>query len=109
MTSPHGIPVDLLDRLVIIRTETYGPTEMIQVLTYFGHNFYRIVPVQKFALIYVHCPLQILAIRAQVEEIDIDEESLAYLGEIGQQTSLRLDFCVVLWYFPRIPWISFQI
>ena len=32
MTSPHGIPVDLLDRLVIIRTETYGPTEMIQVL-----------------------------------------------------------------------------
>jgi DNA helicase TIP49 (TBP-interacting protein) len=31
MTSPHGIPVDLLDRLVIIRTETYGPTEMIQV------------------------------------------------------------------------------
>ncbi|PAN27686.1 hypothetical protein PAHAL_5G098500 [Panicum hallii] len=61
MTSPHGIPVDLLDRLVIIRTETYGPTEMIQIL----------------------------AIRAQVEEIDIDEESLAYLGEIGQQTSLR--------------------
>ena len=30
MTSPHGIPVDLLDRLVIIRTETYGPAEMIQ-------------------------------------------------------------------------------
>jgi RuvB-like protein 1 (pontin 52) len=31
MTSPHGIPVDLLDRLVIVRTETYGPIEMIQV------------------------------------------------------------------------------
>ncbi|KAJ6803510.1 uncharacterized protein M6B38_291385 [Iris pallida] len=61
ITSPHGIPVDLLDRLVIIRTETYGPTEMIQIL----------------------------AIRAQVEELAIDEESLAYLGEIGQQTSLR--------------------
>jgi hypothetical protein len=40
MTSPHGIPVDLLDRLVIIRTETYGPTEMIQVLTYLGRYFY---------------------------------------------------------------------
>jgi hypothetical protein len=26
-----------------------------------------------------------LAIRAQVEEIDVDEESLAYLGEIVQQ------------------------
>ncbi|GJV00722.1 putative reverse transcriptase domain-containing protein [Tanacetum coccineum] len=31
----------------------------------------------------------ILAIRAQVEELSIDEESLAYLGEIGQQASLR--------------------
>ena len=31
MTSPHGIPVDLLDRLVIIRTQVYGPAEMIQV------------------------------------------------------------------------------
>jgi RuvB-like protein 1 (pontin 52) len=31
MNSPHGIPVDLLDRLVIIRTQTYGPAEMIQV------------------------------------------------------------------------------
>lgn len=33
--------------------------------------------------------VQILAIRAQVEELVIDEESLAYLGEIGQQASLR--------------------
>ncbi|KAK6776595.1 hypothetical protein RDI58_027596 [Solanum bulbocastanum] len=48
MTSPHGIPLDLLDRLLII-----------------------------------------LAIRAQVEGLEIDEESLAYLGEIGQQASLR--------------------
>lgn len=61
MTSPHGIPIDLLDRLVIVRTETYGPTEMIQIL----------------------------AIRAQVEELVIDEESLAFLGEIGQRASLR--------------------
>ncbi|KAK9279172.1 hypothetical protein L1049_012849 [Liquidambar formosana] len=61
MSSPHGIPVDLLDRLVIIRTETYGPAEMIQIL----------------------------AIRAQVEELVVDEESLAYLGEIGQRASLR--------------------
>lgn len=35
MTSPHGIPVDLLDRLVIIRTQTYGPAEMIQVMIAF--------------------------------------------------------------------------
>ncbi|KAI4998423.1 hypothetical protein ZWY2020_053765 [Hordeum vulgare] len=63
MTSPHGIPVDLLDRLVIVRTQIYGPIEMIQV--------------------------PISSIRAQVEEIEIDEDSLAFLGEVGQQTSLR--------------------
>eukprot|EP00882_Tetradesmus_deserticola_P019300 GHRQ01020764.1.p2 GENE.GHRQ01020764.1~~GHRQ01020764.1.p2 ORF type:complete len:151 (+),score=74.30 GHRQ01020764.1:181-633(+) len=59
--SPHGVPVDLLDRLVIIRTLPYTPQEMVQII----------------------------AIRAQVEGIDIDEESLAYLGEIGERTSLR--------------------
>ena len=31
ISSPHGIPVDLLDRLVIIRTLPYTPAEMIQV------------------------------------------------------------------------------
>ncbi|CAO2819591.1 unnamed protein product [Amaranthus hypochondriacus] len=61
MRSPHGIPVDLLDRLLMIRLEIYGPAEMIQIL----------------------------AIRAQVEELVIEEEGLAYLGEIGQQASLR--------------------
>ncbi|KAJ9511229.1 hypothetical protein QJQ45_017186 [Haematococcus lacustris] len=61
MTSPHGLPVDLLDRLVIIRTLPYTPQEMVQIL----------------------------AIRAQVESIGIDEDSLAYLGELGERTSLR--------------------
>lgn len=37
---------------------------------------------------------QILAIRAQVEELVVDEESLAFLGEIGQQTSLRFGFLI---------------
>lgn len=30
ISSPHGIPVDLLDRLVIIRTLPYTPAEMVQ-------------------------------------------------------------------------------
>lgn len=59
--SPHGIPVDLLDRLVIIRTQTYSLEESVQIL----------------------------AIRAQVEGISMEEESLAYLGEIAEETSLR--------------------
>ncbi|KAG0624579.1 hypothetical protein M758_3G258100 [Ceratodon purpureus] len=61
ISSPHGIPVDLLDRLVIIRTFPYTPAEMVQIL----------------------------AIRATVEGLSLDEESLAYLGEIGERTSLR--------------------
>ena len=61
IVSPHGIPIDLLDRLVIIRTLPYTVPEMVQIL----------------------------AIRAQVEGITTDEESLAHLGAIGERTSLR--------------------
>lgn len=32
MTSPHGIPVDLLDRLVIIRSQPYSLIEAVQIL-----------------------------------------------------------------------------
>jgi RuvB-like protein 1 (pontin 52) len=32
ISAPHGIPVDLLDRLVIIRTLPYTPAEMVQIL-----------------------------------------------------------------------------
>lgn len=59
--SPHGIPVDLLDRLLIIRTMPYSLEEMIQILS----------------------------IRAEVENLEIEDEALAKLGEIGARTSLR--------------------
>lgn len=59
--SPHGIPVDLLDRLMIIRTLPYSLQEM----------------------------MQILHIRATVEGITIDDEAIALLGQIGIKTSLR--------------------
>merc|ERR1711879_465718 len=32
IVSPHGIPVDLLDRLVIIRTMPYSTDEIVQVV-----------------------------------------------------------------------------
>ena len=32
MMSPHGIPIDLLDRLVIIRTLQYELEEIIAIL-----------------------------------------------------------------------------
>merc|ERR1712146_209783 len=61
IVSPHGIPVDLLDRLIIIRTLTYSVDEITQVV----------------------------AIRSVTEGLDISEEALTVLGEIGVNTSLR--------------------
>merc|ERR1711939_698395 len=59
--SPHGVPVDLLDRMLIIRTMPYSVEEMTQII----------------------------AIRAKTEEIEIDEEGVGVLAEIGSRTSLR--------------------
>jgi len=61
IVSPHGIPVDLLDRLVIIRTMPYSVDEIVQVVN----------------------------IRAQTESLSIEEDALVLLGEIGANTSLR--------------------
>ena len=59
--APHGVPVDLLDRLMIVRTMPYSLQEIVQIL----------------------------AIRAQVEGIAVEEEAYAYLGEIGVRSTLR--------------------
>lgn len=61
VVSPHGIPVDLLDRMLIIRTMPYSLEEMVQILS----------------------------IRAETENITVDEEALVALGEVGARTSLR--------------------
>jgi RuvB-like protein 2 len=59
--SPHGVPVDLLDRMLIIRTMPYSVEEMVKILS----------------------------IRAATEDLTLDESALARLGEIGQRTTLR--------------------
>ena len=61
MRSPHGIPVDLLDRLLIIRLLPYDLDEIVQIL----------------------------AIRCETEGIEIETDALAYLASIGTRTSLR--------------------
>jgi len=59
--SPHGLPLDFLDRVVIISTHAYSPEEI----------------------------QQILSIRAQEEEIDVSADALKLLTKIGQETGLR--------------------
>merc|ERR1711970_401487 len=61
MKSAHGIPVDLLDRLLIIRLLPYSLEEIVQIL----------------------------AIRCATENIEIEEDALAHLSTIGTKTSLR--------------------
>lgn len=59
--SPHGIPVDLLDRLMIISTSAYSETE-----------------VQR-----------ILEIRCEEEDVEMNRDALDLLTKIGMETSLR--------------------
>jgi len=61
LASPHGMPVDLLDRLLIIRTSPYNVQEMKQILT----------------------------IRVETEGLKADEKALDGLAQIGERTSLR--------------------
>ncbi|OKL57199.1 RuvB-like helicase 2 [Talaromyces atroroseus] len=59
--SPHGLPLDFLDRVVIVSTQPYTSDEI----------------------------RQILAIRAQEEEVDLSPDALALLTKIGQESGLR--------------------
>ncbi|KAF3921401.1 hypothetical protein ABW21_db0200631 [Orbilia brochopaga] len=59
--SPHGLPIDLLDRVLIIPTPGYSAQEIEQILS----------------------------IRAQEQEVDLEPNALSLLTKIGQETSLR--------------------
>ena len=59
--APHGIPIDLLDRLLIIRTTNYNLEDMIKIMV----------------------------IRATTENIKLTADALAHLGAVGNKTSLR--------------------
>jgi len=59
--SAHGIPQDLLDRLLIIRTMPYSLAEIVEIV----------------------------AIRASAESLEMDEEALGHFGFLGSQTTMR--------------------
>lgn len=60
-TSPHGIPVDLLDRLLIISTQPYSEEEMQTIIN----------------------------IRAEEEEADLGSDAAGLLTKIAAECSLR--------------------
>eukprot|EP00117_Sycon_ciliatum_P034604 scpid67940/ scgid1176/ RuvB-like 2; Reptin len=60
-TSPHGIPLDLLDRLLIIHTQPYDEKEL----------------------------RKILQIRCEEEDVEMSEDALSVLTKIGRDTSMR--------------------
>lgn len=57
----HGVPMDLLDRTLIIRTLPYNLEEIVSIVN----------------------------VRAETEGVPITNEALCKLGEIGSTTSLR--------------------
>jgi RuvB-like protein 2 len=59
--SPHGIPIDLLDRLLIISTEPYSEKEIRMILD----------------------------IRCEEEDVEMTEDAKELLTKIGFETSLR--------------------
>jgi len=59
--SPHGIPIDLLDRLLIISTTPYAESEISQILK----------------------------IRCEEEDVEMNDDALTVLTKIGKETSLR--------------------
>ncbi len=59
--SPHGIPVDLLDRLLIIATKAYSESELTRILE----------------------------IRAEEEDVELSDDAKILLTAIGAETSLR--------------------
>lgn len=59
--SPHGIPIDILDRTLIISTQPYTETEI----------------------------MQIIRIRSEEEDVPMTDDAVEILTKIGRDTSLR--------------------
>lgn len=59
--GPHGIPIDLLDRMIIITTKSYTEQEL----------------------------RKIIQIRCEEEDVEMEEDAIAQLTRLGANTSLR--------------------
>ncbi len=78
--SPHGIPYDVLDRLLIIRTLPYTVPEMKQII------HVRSV-AERITIGFIHEAMIYLV--SHLNEISLDENAVAKLAEVADRTSLR--------------------
>eukprot|EP00041_Stephanoeca_diplocostata_P017556 m.356042 g.356042 ORF g.356042 m.356042 type:complete len:457 (+) comp20744_c0_seq2:117-1487(+) len=74
--APHGMPLDLLDRVLIIKLLPYNPEDMAKILK----------------------------LRADTEEIPVSPEALTKMSEIGATTTLRyiVQMLTPAWVLARI-------
>lgn len=66
--SPHGLPLDLLDRLMIISTSPYEKQEVYSILK----------------------------VRCEEEDVDMSDDALELLTRIGMETSLRYAMHIII-------------
>eukprot|EP00796_Vickermania_ingenoplastis_P007289 gene7289-5132_t len=59
--GPHGVPIDLLDRMIIITTKSYSEQELRKIIN----------------------------IRCEEEDVEMEEDAVAQLTRLGTTTSLR--------------------
>ena len=85
--SPHGIPIDLLDRLLIISTSPYASRSRLtsdlgevdlwrRALSLYGRYTEKEIK-------------QVLKIRCEEEDVEMTDDALTLLTKIGVETSLR--------------------
>ena len=75
-SSPHGLPIDLLDRILIISTKPYSDTEIKEILS-IRYVFFVLLP-----LTHVYGS-------AQEEDVKLKPEALDVLTRMAVETSLR--------------------
>lgn len=76
--SPHGLPVDLLDRVLIVSTQAYEPEDIRQIIE----------------IRFVHTPqgfhsIFICHFRCQEEDVKLSPEAANILSSIAADTTLR--------------------
>lgn len=82
--SPHGIPLDLLDRVLIISTNKYSDEEIKEIIRV--RLVARILTWQKVLLKLTY---DICYDRAQEEDVKFEDDALDSLTQIGATCSLR--------------------